>query len=321
MDKFKKMNGSVKAALTVVMVLALAGTLALLAAEKGERGFLGVSLQRLDSAQREKLGIMHGVQVLGVEMESAAAKAGILKKDVIQSVNGEKIRDTQSLTDVIRELTPGSTVKIGLWRDGKALDVKAVLGKYEEPKRFTWHGVKAPKIIRSRAFLGVSLLEMEADLAAYFAVKAGEGVLITRVEKDSPAARAGLKTGDVIVEMAGKPVKESKDIHEALADLKKGDSVAITVVRHGKKQALKAEPDFDRRQRVFRIFKGGKDIEIEHLELPELDIHIPEIHLQAPCPPDMPDVDEITERVHEKLDKVLFKVDERLKKIGEDYWI
>ena len=121
--------------------------------------------------------------------------------------------------------------------------------------------------------------------------------------------------------MAGKPVKESKDIHEALADLKKGDSVAITVVRHGKKQALKAEPDFDRRQRVFRIFSGDKDIEIEHLELPELNIHIPEIHLQAPCPPAVPDVDEITERVHEKLDKVLFKVDERLKKIGEDYWI
>lgn len=321
MDKFKKMSGSVKAALTVLMVMALAGTLALLAAEKSERGFLGVSVQRLDSAQREKLGIMHGVQVVGIEKESAAAKAGILKKDVIQSVNGEKIRNTQSLTDIIRELTPGSTVKIGLWREGKAKEVKAVLGKYEGSKRFTWHGVKAPKVIRSRAFLGVNLLEIEADLAAYFAVKAGEGVLITGVEKNTPAAKAGLKTGDVIVEMAGKPVKESKDIHEALADLKKGDSVAITVVRHGKKVALKAEPDFERRQRVFRIFKNDKDIEIEHLELPELDIRIPEIIMEPPCPPAVPDVDEITERVHEKLDKVLFKVDERLKKIGEDYWI
>ena len=175
MDKFKKMNGSVKAALTVLMVLALAGTLALLAAEKSERGFLGVSVQRLDSAQREKLGIKHGVQVVGIEKESAAAKAGILEDDVILSVNGEKIRETQSLTDIIRELAPGSAVKIGLWRDGKALEVKAVLGKYERPKRFTWHGVKAPKVIRSRAFLGVNLLEMDADLAAYFAVKAGAG--------------------------------------------------------------------------------------------------------------------------------------------------
>jgi len=321
MDKLKKLNGSVKTALTVVMVLALAGTLALLAAEKSERGFLGVSVQRPDSAQRDKLGIKYGVLVVGIEKESAAAKAGILEDDVILSVNGEKIRETQSLTDIIRELAPGSALKIGLWRDGKALEVKAVLGKYERPKRITWHGVKAPKVIRSRAFLGVNLLEMEADLAAYFSTKAGEGVLITGVEKDTPAAKAGLKSGDVIVQMAGKPVKDSKEIHEALADLKKGDSVAITVVRHGKKQTLKAEPDFDRQQRVFRIFSGDKDIEIEHLELPELNIRIPEIHLQAPCPPDVPDVDEITERVHEKLDKVLFKVDERLKKLGEDYWI
>lgn len=321
MDKFKKMNGTVKAALTVVMVLALAGTLALLAAEKSERGFLGVSVQRPDSSQREKLGITHGVLVVGVEKESAATKAGIQKDDVILSVNGEKIRDTQSLTDIIRELAPGSALKIGLWRDGKAQEVKAVLGKYERPKRLIWHGSKLSKTIRSSAYLGVNLLEFDTDLAAYFSVKAGEGVLITGVEKDTPAAKAGLKSGDVIVEIAGKPVKESKDIHEALADLKKGDSVAITVVRHGKKQTLKAEPDFDRHQRVFRIFSGDKDIEIEHLELPELNIRIPEIHPQAPCPPDVPDVDEITERVHKKLDKVLFKVDEGLKKISENSWI
>ncbi len=125
---------------------------------------------------------------------------------------------------------------------------------------------------------------MDADLAAYFSVKAGEGVLITGVEKDTPAAKAGLKSGDVIVEMAGKPVKESKDIHKALAELKKGDSVAITVVRHGKKQTLKAEPDFDRRERILRIFSGDKDIEIEHLELPELDIRIPEIIMPSPLP-------------------------------------
>jgi len=321
MDKFKKLNGSVKAALTVLMVLALAGTLALLAAEKGERGFLGVSVQRLDSDQREKLGVKHGVQVVEIEKESAAAKAGIQKQDVIQSVNGEKIRDPQSLAEIVRELVPGSAAKIGLWRDGKGHEVKAVLGKYERPQRPIWHGTKLQKTIRSKAFLGVNLLEMDTDLAAYFSVKAGAGVLIAGVEKDTPAAKAGLKAGDVIVLMAGKPVKGSKDIHEGLAALKKGDSVAITVVRLGKKQALKAEPDFSNRERIFRIFSGDKDIEIEHLELPELDIRIPEIHLQAPCVPDFPDVDETTQRVHEKLDKVIIKIDDRLKKINENSWI
>ncbi len=136
MDKFKKLNGSVKASLTVLMVLALAGTLALLAAEKekSERGFLGVSVQRLDSVKREKLGVTHGVLVVDVEKESAAAKAGILEDDVILSVNGEKIRETQSLTELIRELAPGSAVKIGLWRDGKAHGGQSGPGQVRAPQ-------------------------------------------------------------------------------------------------------------------------------------------------------------------------------------------
>jgi serine protease Do len=318
MDKFKRLNGTMKAVCIVAVALVLTGTLALLAAEKTERGFLGVSVLRLDGPEREKLGVTHGVLVATVEKESAAAKAGILEDDVIQSVNGEKLRDPKSLSEIVRELAPGSAAKIGLWRGGKALETTATLGKYGRPKRFTWKGAMLPKIIRSGAYLGVNLMVPEPDLAAYFSVKAGEGVLITGVEKDTPAAKAGLKAGDVIVQMADKPVKGSKDIHEALAVLKKGDSVAITVVRHGKKEVLKAEPDFQRHERVMRFFSGDKDIEIEHLELPELDIEIPEIDFEAPCPPDMPDTNEIVRKVHEKMDKVKIKINKHLEKIGEN---
>jgi len=321
MDKCKRLNGTMKAVCIVAVALVLTGALALLAAEKSERGYLGVSVWRLDSAEREELGVAYGVQVATVEKESGAAKAGILEDDVIQSVNGEKIRDPQSLSEIVRELAPGSSVKIGLWRSGKALEVTATLGKFERPKRFAWKGAPFPKIIRSDPYLGVSLLEFDANLAAYFSVKAGEGVLVTSVEKDTPAAKAGLKSGDVIVQMAGKPVKGSEDIHEALAALKKGDSVAISVIRHGKKEALKAEPDFQRHERIMRFFSGDKDIEIEHLELPEMDIRIPEIDFDAPSPPDAPDFDKITQKVHEKLDKVKIEIEKRLEKIGENFWI
>ena len=79
--------------LAAAVVMVLAGTMALLAAEKAERGYLGVSVQSLDSAEREKLGVKNGVEVIAVEKESAAAKAGIKEDDIIQLVNGEKIRD------------------------------------------------------------------------------------------------------------------------------------------------------------------------------------------------------------------------------------
>ncbi len=321
MDRFNRLSGGVKAAFTVALVLALTGALVLLAAEKAERGFLGVSVQRLDDGEREKLGVTHGVQVSDVEKDSAAAKAGVREDDVIQSVNGEKVRDPRTLTEIVRELAPGSTARIGLWRGGKALEVKAVLDKYERPMHFRWDAKPFTKLLRAAPYLGVNIMDFDDDLAAYFSVKAGEGVLVTKVQKETPAAKAGLKSGDVIVQMGDKPIKDSGGIHEALAELKKGDSVAVTVVRRGKRETLNAVPDYDRQRRVMRFFGGDKDIEIEHLELPELDIAIPDIDVALPCPPEPPDHHEILRKVHERVDRVKVKIDERLKKIGENYWI
>ena len=68
-----------------------------------------------------------------------------------------------------------------------------------------------PHIFRSGGYLGIVLQELNADLAPYFSVKAGEGVLIVRVEKDTPAEKAGLKAGDVIVQMGEKTVKDADD--------------------------------------------------------------------------------------------------------------
>lgn len=326
MNKLNKLGGGIKAAGIVVMVLALTSALVLLAAEKApvakaESGFLGVSVQSLDDGEMEKLGVKHGVLVEAVEQESAAARAGIAKGDVILSVNTEKIRDAQTLAAVVRELAPGSAAKIGLWRGNKAIDVKAVLGKLERPKRMKWKVAPMTKVFSSGAYLGITLLELDEDLAGYFNVKAGEGVLVSGVVKETPAARAGFKSGDVIVQMADQAVRKSGDIHEALAALKKGDTIAITIVRSGKREILKAEPDFGRRERIMRFFDGDKDMEIRHLELPELDVRIPEL-------PELPNAEEIElhihkklEHAHEQLDQAKIKIEKQLKKVAEDFWI
>ncbi len=327
MDRFNKLSGSAKAAFTVALVLVMTGALVLLAAEKAasekpESGFLGVSVKSLDDEELEKLGVTHGVQVAAVEKESAAAKAGIQEDDVIQSVNGEKVRDPRALTDIVRELKPGSAAKIGLWRDGKSLEVKAVLGRYERPKRSHWVVGPLAKGFRSRAYLGVNIMDLDDDLASYFGIKAGEGVLVTGVEKETPAAKAGIKSGDIIVQLGEKAVKECGNIHKALEELKKGDGVAITIVRHGKRETLQALPDYERRQRIMRIFRGDKDIEIEHLELPEMNIEIPDIDVtEPPDPPEPPDHEEILKKVQESMEGMKVKIEKRLKKIGENYWI
>jgi serine protease Do len=316
MDKLKKVIGWRKVLAAAAVVVLAAGTLTLLAGEKPEHGYLGVSVQSLDSAAKEKLGVKNGVEVTGVGKESAAAKAGIKEDDVIQLVNGEKIRDPQDLVDIIGELAPGAKVKIGLWREGKTLELNAELGQREHGKDFVWKGEKLPHIIRSSAYLGIVLQELNPDLASYFGVKAGEGALIIGVEKETPAEKAGLKSGDVIVQMGDKAVKGAASVHEILAGLKKGDAIAVTVVRHGKKETLKAEPDFDRRRRIMRIFRGyqGKDGE-------DLEIDIPDFDIQLPPLPDMPHVDEALERVHEKMDRVRVNLEKKLEKIHEHFWI
>lgn len=338
MDRFERLNGVAKAALTVAFVLVLTGTLVLLAAEKtaaekDDHGFLGVSVRSLEKEELDELGVKHGLRVAAVEKESAAAKAGIFKNDVIQSLNNEKIRDPQSLSEIVRELPPGNAVKIGLWRGGKALEVKAILGKYERPKRFHWSVKPLGKLLRSRPYLGVNIMDLdEGDLAFYFAVKTGEGVLITSVEKETPAAKAGLKPGDVIVQVGGKVVKESGDIHEALAELKKGDSVDVMVVRRGQRETVKAVPAFRRQPRVLRFFGGDKDMAIEHLEIPELDIEVPHMDMAVPEPPDAPEIERLVrekldhvreqlDHAHEKMDAAKIKIEKKLRQVGENYWI
>jgi serine protease Do len=317
MDTLKKFIGWRQAlAVVAAVMLAAAGAFTLLAGENPEHGFLGVSVQSLDSAEKEKLGVKIGVEVTSVEKESAAAKAGIKEDDVIQLVNGEKIRNPQDLVDIIGELAAGTTVKIGLWREGKALELSAELGKREHDKGFFWNSEKLPHFFRSSAYLGVVLQELNPDLAAYFGVKAGEGALIISVEKDTPAEKAGLKSGDVIVQLGDKAVTDAASVREVLAGLKKGDVIAVTVVRHGKKETLKAEPDFDRHQRTMRIFRGykGKDGE-------DLEIDVPDFEIQLPPLPDLHQIDEALERVHEKLDRVKVNLGKKLEKIHELSWI
>lgn len=96
------------------------------------------------------------------------------------------------------------------------------------------------EIVTSRPRLGVELQDLDEDLGAYFECPDGKGVLVTRVLKDTPAARAGMKAGDVIVELDGKRVADAAELRSELADKDAGD-VRVTVLRKGQRHTLTAE--------------------------------------------------------------------------------
>ena len=171
-------------------------------------------------------------------------------------------------------------------------------------------------ISRGSGYLGIHLQDLNEDLAAYFGVKADEGVLILTVETESPAKKAGLKAGDVIIKLDKKEVSNPKDIKKILSDFEAGDKIEIAVVRHKKKKMVEAVLGKRAGHREIRIFKGIGDKKyfkmphfyfeepFSHFEIPEFEI--PEIEL--------PDFDEL-EVIWE--DKIRRKLDKKLKRLKD----
>jgi hypothetical protein len=117
--------------------------------------------------------------------------------------------------------------------------------------------------------------------------------------------------------MGDKAIQSADDVRAVLSGLKKGDSVVLAVVRHGKKETLKVEPDFDRQRRVIRIYRNGHDMDVEQMELPDMDVDAPEFEFEIPPLPDMHRFEEKLRHVHEKMDRVKINVEKHLEKIGE----
>ncbi len=91
-----------------------------------------------------------------------------------------------------------------------------------------------------RAYLGVALTELSPELREHFGVPGDSGVMVSRVEPDSPAAKAGVKVGDIITSLDGKKVETSFDMQRRIRDRKQGEGVALEIFRDRKAQTISA---------------------------------------------------------------------------------
>ena len=201
-------------------------------------GYLGVSIENLSRKDKDDMKASFGVRIAGVEKDSPAEKAGILEDDVIQYYNNDKIHTTGDLIVRVRESAPDTTVRIKLVRKGLVKEMAVKIGKPESG----W-GDRRIQVLASgnRAWLGVRLHELNDDLAGYFRVNPDEGALILNVYDKSPAQKAGLKAGDVIVRIGKEKVYQPGDVTDILRDFKPGDKVEMAVVRQGRETTVQAE--------------------------------------------------------------------------------
>jgi serine protease Do len=199
---------------------------------KVSRGFLGVTIQELDQDLAKALGIgsNDGVLIADVNPGSPAEKAGIRRGDVALSVNGRAVASTGAFRNAIAAAGSGATVELELSRNGKRQKVTAKLTA--APNEPVASSNAEPQSSTTRAGMRLAPLDAAArkQLEIPQAVKAG--AVIEAVEPASPAARAGLRAGDVILEMDKKPVNNPEDVAAAWKAAK--GPVAVSVLREGR---------------------------------------------------------------------------------------
>ncbi|HUG45437.1 MAG TPA: Do family serine endopeptidase [Sphingomicrobium sp.] len=213
--------------------------------ERPQRGYLGVGLQPLDEDIAGSLGLPknRGEIVRTVQPGEAAAKAGIQQGDVIVSVAGKEVNPDQTVSYLIANTPVGSTVPIGVIRDGRRTNVNVTVGQRpteEELARQLGTGEEeaAPQggaTAPASEALGLSLQPITAQIARALNLPAGtRGVVITRVSPASDAARKGLQRGDVILAVQGQRVTSPAQVLAAVdAARKAGRNSVLLLVKRG----------------------------------------------------------------------------------------
>jgi len=225
------------------------------------RGWLGVQVQPLDEGLREAFDFRKpGVLVGFVAAGSPAERAGFQRGDILVSIDGNKLETPNDLTRRIREHEPGDSVEIGRVRDKKEQRVKVQL----EATPARGAGARRARVDYLRgAHLGARIEGLNPDLASYFSTEADQGVLVTSVPEDSPAGKAGLKAGDIIVGMSGEPIRTPRELYTWMDERKPGDVAKVEILRRGKRQTIDVtlgeSPFTDRVRRAARLAPRDMD--------------------------------------------------------------
>lgn len=210
--------------------------------------YIGVGMQEIDSERAKSLKLHDegGVEITVVEPDSPAEKAGLKIGDVVLRFNGQRVDGMEQFARMVRETPAGREVRVDISRGGMAqtMTVRVAQRKAQKmewgdsaPMAGSWpfdiHLPDLPRTfmtLRSSA-LGVEAESIDGQLAQYFGVK--EGVLVRSVLKGSPAEKAGVRAGDVIMKIDDARVTSAADLSGQLRPLH-GKSAAVLLMRDHK---------------------------------------------------------------------------------------
>ncbi len=269
--------------------------------------WLGVRIEEVDeeTVQRLRLPEERGARIDDVVEDGPASAAGLREDDVIVRWNDQRVESAVQLQRLVRETPPGRTAQLGVVRDGQEREIRVELAEREMPRV----SVRPPRpgdapraerlrarmrdglgpmeragfVFARRARLGISLQSLTPQLGEYFGVEDGRGALVAGVREDTPAARAGLRAGDVILRVGDREVESPADVVRGIHRRDAGP-VELRILRDGQERTLTVEleeaPEGDG-EGAFRWFgPDGWDEVVVHfdgIEIPEIDLPTIEI--------------------------------------------
>jgi S1-C subfamily serine protease len=240
----------------MTLFLALAGALALptfaFANDENEdkRTYLGIRMQRVEGDLADALSIDEdsGVLIGQVVDDSPAAKAGLKEGDVILKVDGQEMGTPEALGELIRSKSVDEKINVQFLRSGKTRTVTVTLADAPEnfreersrtsrrnvPEELEAFEIEEGESGWSHGYLGVMTQPLSEDLGEYFGVRDGEGALVSEVVDSSPAARLGLRAGDVITKLDGNDINGPGDLLRAMRDIEEEKEIEVTWIRDKK---------------------------------------------------------------------------------------
>ncbi len=210
--------------------------------EKGKiiRGWAGLTLRDLEreDLKERNLDSRQGAMVTEVWKHSPAADAGLLKSDIVISFDGKDVHNTKQLLFAISRAKIGATLSISVLREGETAPRKMTIVILERPGEIaiTARSGRPESILRPEG-LGITLEPISGELRKRYEIGGDSGFVITEIEKESTAADAGLKTGDLIIEVNRKRIETAAELLSALQDSKrllllvkrKGESLFVSL--------------------------------------------------------------------------------------------
>jgi serine protease Do len=162
--------------------------------------------------------------------DSPASKARLERGDIIKSYNGTTIRDPGQLRSLVAETPPGTAVTLSVLREKKTHDLKLIVG--ELPKELaTARSGEGERSKGNHALAGLTVENVSGQAEKFGRSKGKSGVVVTRIDPDSPAERAGLMTGDIIREINRKTVKDVRDFEHLTSELTANSPVLLLLNR------------------------------------------------------------------------------------------